>query len=175
VLAMEPIADPGGAKRKIGVMPEDLALFDRLTGAETLAFVGQVHGLSAASVRERSTELIELMDLKGAANDLVADYSHGMRKKIALAAALLPGPRLLFLDEPFEGIDAVASHQIKDLLHSFVKGGGTVFLTSHILEIVERLCDHIGVIHKGRLVAQGSLADLRGATGIGPTLEETLF
>jgi ABC-2 type transport system ATP-binding protein len=175
ILDMDPLADPVSVKRKIGVMPEDLALFDRLTGAETLAFVGQVHGLSAASVRERSAELLTLMDLQAAANDLVTDYSHGMRKKIALAAALLPAPRLLFLDEPFEGIDAIASRQIKDLMSVFVKGGGTIFLTSHILEIVERLCDHIGIIHRGRLVAQGALADLRGAAGIGRSLEETFF
>ena len=95
-----------------------------------------------------------------------------MRKKLSLAAALLPAPRLLFLDEPFEGIDAVASRQIKTLLAQFVKGGGTVFLTSHILEIVERLCDHIGVIHQGRLVTQGTLADLRGSAAEGRTLEE---
>src|SRR5262249_43228171 len=107
--------------------------------------------------------------------DLVADYSHGMRKKIALATALLPGPRLLFLDEPFEGIDAVASRQIKDLLGGFVRNGGTVFLTSHILEIVERLCDHIGVIQKGRLVAQGALTELRARAGTGRSLEEVFL
>src|SRR4029079_10644980 len=145
---------------------------DRLTGAETLSFVGNVHRLDRASLRSRSAELLELMDLKQAAGDLVADYSHGMRKKIALAAALLPAPHMLFLDEPFEGIDAVASRQIKDLLTQFVRGGGTIFLTSHILEIVERLCDHIGVIQKGRLVAQGSLEDLRSGAGLGKTLEE---
>ena len=95
-----------------------------------------------------------------------------MRKKLALAAALLPAPRLLFLDEPFEGIDAVASRLIKNLLSEFVRNGGTIFLTSHILEIVERLCDYIGVIHKGRLVAQGPLADLRASAVGGQTLEE---
>jgi ABC-2 type transport system ATP-binding protein len=175
VLDLDPIAQPVEVKRLTGVVPEDLALFDRLTGAETLAFVGQVHGLDAASVRERSTELLTLMDLGRARDDLVADYSHGMRKKIALAAALLPGPRLLFLDEPFEGIDAVASRQIRDLLSQFVKGGGTVFLTSHILEIVDRLCDHIGVIRKGLLVAQGPIAELRGEPGSGKTLEARFF
>jgi ABC-2 type transport system ATP-binding protein len=123
-------------------------------------------------VRARSAELFDLMDLRGAANDLVADYSHGMRKKIALSAALLPAPRLLFLDEPFEGIDAIASRQIKDLLLQFVHGGGTVFLTSHILEIVERLCDHIGIIHKGRMVAQGPLDELRAQGAAGRSLEE---
>jgi len=170
ILGMDPLTDPVAVKRRTGVVPEDLALFDRLTGAETLAFVGQVHGLDAANIRSRSRELLELMELKRAANDLVADYSHGMRKKIAMAAALLPAPRVLFLDEPFEGIDAIASRQIKDLLTQFVRGGGTVFLTSHILEIVERLCDHIGIIRQGRLVAQGPIADLGG--GSGGTLEE---
>jgi len=170
ILDMDPIADPVAVKQKVGVLPEDLALFDRLSGGETLAFVGQVYGLDAPSLRDRSAELLELMDLSKAAGDLVADYSHGMRKKLALAAALLPAPRLLFLDEPFEGIDAVASRQIKNLLAEYVKGGGTVFLTSHILEIVDRLCDHIGVIHKSRLVAEGPIAELRGAGG--KTLEE---
>jgi len=175
ILDLDPLTQPVEVKRRTGVVPEDLALFDRLTGAETLAFVGQVHGLDAKSVRERSAELLTLMDLQRAKDDLVADYSHGMRKKIALATALLPAPRLLFLDEPFEGIDAVASRQIRDLLAQFVRTGGTVFLTSHILEIVDRLCDHIGIIHKGRLVAQGPIADLRGATGMGKTLEELFF
>ena len=172
ILGIDPLRDTVEVKRRVGVMPEDLALFERLTGTETLAFVGQVHGLDAATLRSRSGELLEVMDLLEAANDLVADYSHGMRQKIALAAALLPAPKLLFLDEPFEGIDAVASRQIKDLLLAFVGRGGTVFLTSHILEIVERMSDQIGVIHRGRLVAQGPIADLRAGAGSGKTLEE---
>jgi ABC-2 type transport system ATP-binding protein len=174
ILDVDPVAEPVEVKRRVGVVPEDLALFDRLTGAETLAFVGQVHDLDAANIRERSSELLTLMDLTRAQNDLVADYSHGMRKKIALATALLPAPRLLFLDEPFEGVDAVASRQIRDLLAHFVKNGGTVFLTTHILEIVDRLCDHIGIINRGRLVAQGPIAELRGSSG-SQTLEERFF
>ncbi|HKW03248.1 MAG TPA: ABC transporter ATP-binding protein [Vicinamibacterales bacterium] len=174
ILDVDPVAEPVEVKRRIGVVPEDLALFDRLTGAETLAFVGQVHNLNAANIRERSSELLTLMDLTRAQNDLVADYSHGMRKKIALATALLPAPRLLFLDEPFEGVDAVASRQIRDLLAHFVRNGGTVFLTTHILEIVDRLCDHIGIINRGRLVAQGPIAELRGASG-SQSLEERFF
>jgi ABC-2 type transport system ATP-binding protein len=174
ILDIDPLADPIAVKRKIGVVPEDLALFDRLTGSETLGFVGQVYGLDRASIRARSDELLALMDLRGAAGDMVADYSHGMKKKIALAAALLPAPRLLFLDEPFEGIDAVASRQIKELLAQFVKSGGTIFLTSHILEIVERLCDHIGIINKGRIVAQGPRDALQGGAA-GRTLEETFL
>lgn len=173
ILDMDPQAEPVAVKCSIGVVPEDLALFDRLTGAETLAFIGQVYGLDKPSIRTRSAELFALMELERAAGDLVADYSHGMRKKVAMAAALLPAPRLLFLDEPFEGIDAIASRQIKNLLAQFVRGGGTIFLTSHILEIVERLCDHIGIIHHGRLVAQGPIEALRGATG--RTLEETFL
>jgi ABC-2 type transport system ATP-binding protein len=173
IFGIDPLTDPVGVKKKIGVVPEDLALFDRLTGPETLSFVGQVYGLDAGSVRARSDELLALMDLKGAAGEMVADYSHGMKKKIALAAALLPAPRLLFLDEPFEGIDALASRQIKELLAQFVRGGGTIFLTSHILEIVERLCDYIGIIHRGRLVAQGPRDALQGAAG--RTLEETFL
>ncbi len=172
ILGLDPEQDSVAVKRRIGVVPEDLALFDRLTGAETLAFIGQVHGLDPASLRARTEELLTLMDLTGAAGDMVADYSHGMRKKLALSAALLPAPRLLFLDEPFEGIDAVASRQIKELLTQFVRGGGTVFLTSHILEIVERLCDHIAVIAKGRLVAQGPMQALREGGGSGRSLEE---
>jgi len=172
ILGLDPIADPVSVKRKIGVMPEDLALFERLSGEETLGFVGQVHRLDRDTIRSRAGELLDLMDLGDARGSLVADYSHGMRKKLSLAAALLPAPRLLFLDEPFEGIDAVASRQIKNLLAAYVRGGGTIFLTSHILEIVERLCDHIGVIHKGSIVAQGPVDELRRGSGGGKTLEE---
>jgi ABC-2 type transport system ATP-binding protein len=171
LLDLDPVREPVAVKKRIGVVPEDLGLFDRLTGAETLSFVGQVYGLDATALKTRSTELLEIMDLLPAANDLVADYSHGMKKKLSLAAALLPAPRLLFLDEPFEGVDAVASRQVKELLSEYVRNGGTIFLTTHILEIVERLCTHIGIIHHGRLVAQGSLADLRG-TGPAASLEE---
>src|SRR5664280_2808049 len=158
ILGLDPAADNIAIKRQVGVIPEEQALFERLTAVETLSFVGQVYGLDRATIQTR-------------ANELVADYSHGMRKKLALAVAVLPAPKLLFLDEPFEGIDAIASRQIKELLHHFVGRGGTVFLTSHILEIVERLADHIGVIHHGKLVAQESMAGLRSGA-VGKTLEE---
>ena len=172
ILGLDPLAEPVAVKRRIGVVPEDLALFDRLTARETLTFVADVHGIDTSTATQRSADLLRLMDLEGAANTLVTDYSHGMRKKLSLAAALLPAPRLLFLDEPFEGIDAVASRQIKELLVSFVARGGTIFLTSHILEIVERLSTHIGVIAQGQLVAQAPIAELREARGRGQTLEE---
>ncbi len=172
ILGLDPTVDSVQVKRRIGVVPEDLALFDRLTAQETLSFVAQVHGLDDGTTAARSSDLLQLMDLQSASNTLVTDFSHGMRKKLSLAAALIPAPRLLFLDEPFEGIDAVASRQIKDLLQSFVSRGGTIFLTSHILEIVERLSTHIGVIARGRLVAQGRIDELRSGAGVGRTLEE---
>lgn len=166
ILGMDPIRHPVEVKRRIGVVPEDLALFDRLTAPETLTFVAQVHGIDPATAKQRTSDLLGVMDLESAGSTLVTDFSHGMRKKLSLAAALLPAPRLLFLDEPFEGIDAVASRQMKDLLLSFVGRGGTIFLTSHILEIVERLSTHIGVIAGGRMVAQGTMAEIRsGSTG----------
>jgi ABC-2 type transport system ATP-binding protein len=134
-----------------------------------------VHGLSRSILSERAADLLDLLDLTRAAGELVADYSQGMRKKLALAVALLPAPRLLFLDEPFEGIDALGSRRIRQALSDFVAGGGTVFLTSHVLEIVERLCDQVGVIHGGRLVAQGPLALLRERSGGARTLEDVFL
>lgn len=172
ILGLDPTADPVAVKRRIGVVPEDLALFERLTGPESLWFAGRVHGIEPATIRQRSDELLALMDLAQTDGRLVDDYSHGMRKKLALAVALLPAPKLLFLDEPFEGIDAVSSRLLKELLRSFVGRGGTVFLTSHILEIVERLSDHIGVIDHGRLIAQGPLDQLRRGQAADKTLEE---
>jgi ABC-2 type transport system ATP-binding protein len=147
-------------KREIGVVPEEEALFERLTATETLSFVGRVHGLDGATLQHRTSELLDLLDLASSRDKLVADYSHGMRKKLAMAVSLLAAPRLLFLDEPFEGIDAVASRLIKDVLHGFVRRGGTVVLTSHVLEIVERVADHVGIIDHGRLVAQGRLDEV---------------
>ncbi len=175
ILGLDPSVDPVAVKKQVGVVPEDLALFDRLSGLETLVFAGRIHGLSKATIRERAKQLLELMDLEAAAGSLVADYSHGMKKKLSLATALLPGPRLLFLDEPFEGIDVVASRQIKNLLQGFVKRGGTVFLTSHVLEIVERLADHVAVINKGRIVGQGTLDELRSSSGSDSQTLEQLF
>jgi len=152
---------PVEVKRRIGVVPEELALFDRLTGPEYLAFVGRMYGLPRAQIRSRSDELLELMELTDDTKKLIVDFSHGMKKKLSFCASLIHGPELLFLDEPFEGIDAISSRQIKAILNQLVRSGVTVFLTSHILEIVERLCTHIAVIHRGRLVAQGTLDRLR--------------
>lgn len=151
------------AKRHIGVIPENLALFDNLTGREYLTFIGRMHLLDRETVRSRSEELLTLLGLEQEYKKLTLEYSHGMKKKLALAAALLPNPDLLFLDEPFEGVDAVTSRVIRDLLASFVARGSTVFLTSHVLEIVEKLCTHVGIIVRGKLVEQAVMADVRAA------------
>lgn len=148
------------AKRSIGVIPENLALFDNLTAIEYLIFIGRIHGLSRETIRQRSEEMLQLLSLDRETKKLVLEYSHGMRKKLSLAAALLPNPKLLFLDEPFEGVDAVASLTIRDLLAGFVTRGSTVFLTSHVLEIVERLCTHVGIIQDGKLIQQSSMDEI---------------
>jgi ABC-2 type transport system ATP-binding protein len=149
------------AKRRMGVIPEDLALFDNLTAREYLTFVGRIHLMPRETIRSRSDELLSILDLQDEGKKLTVEYSHGMKKKLAMAASLLPNPDLLFLDEPFEGVDAVTSRVIRDLLAGFVARGSTVFLTSHVLEIVERLCTHVGIIVKGQLVEQASLETIR--------------
>ncbi len=163
-------------KRRIGVVPEELALFDRLTGWEYLSFVGRMYGMERATIRTRSEELLEVMDLADR-KKLIVDYSHGMRKKLAISASILHGPQLLFLDEPFEGIDAVSSRLIKNILGSLLEKQVTIFLTSHILEIVEKLCGEVAIIHRGRLLAQGSVEELRqGRSGdAGAATLEELF
>ena len=156
-------ADPAHAalKRRIGVVPDGLLLFDRLTGREHLVFVARLYGLGREEGGRRADELLEAMELLGEGRKLIADYSFGMRKKLALAAALIHGPELLCLDEPFEGGAAVAKASLIARLGDLVRRGRlTVFLTSHVLEVVERLCDRVGVIHGGRLVAQGTLDEV---------------
>ncbi|MGH9487628.1 MAG: ABC transporter ATP-binding protein [Terriglobales bacterium] len=161
ILGLDLFAQPIEVKRQIGVVPEGMALFGRLTGAEYLNFVGRMYGLDRVTAARRAGELLEFMQLTDAGRKLIADYSHGMQKKLALAAAVIHGPRVLFLDEPFEGVDAVAAGTLKTMLNNMIARGATIFLTSHVLEIVERLCSHVAIIHHGRLVAQGSLAQLR--------------
>jgi ABC-2 type transport system ATP-binding protein len=162
-------------KRQIGVVPEGMGLFERLTGLEYLTFVGRMYGLDRTTTLQRASELLEFMQLADRPKSVIADYSHGMQKKIALAAAVIHGPRILFLDEPFEGVDALAAGALKALLGRMTERGVTIFLTSHVLEIVERLCSHVGIIHKGRLLAQGSLEELRAGVaeaGSKTTLEQ---
>src|SRR5437588_8957607 len=161
ILGLDLIAKPLEVKRQIGVVPERMALFGRLTGSEYLNFVGRMYGLDRETAAGRAAELLEFMQLADQPKTLVTDYSHGMQKKLALAAAVIHGPKVLFLDEPFEGVDAIAAGTLKTMLQRMIARGATVFLTSHVLEIVERLCSHVGIIHRGRLVAQGSLEELR--------------
>jgi ABC-2 type transport system ATP-binding protein len=148
-------------KRQLGVVPEGLALFGRLTAPEYLTFVGRMYGLDKETTKRRSEELLDFMSLTADSKKLVTDFSHGMQKKLALAAAVIHGPRILFLDEPFEGVDAIAAGVLKNMLQGMIARGATIFLTSHVLEIVERLCTHVAIIQKGSLVAQGSLEELR--------------
>ena len=167
VLGRDMAAEPLEVKRRIGVVPEDLNLFERLTGAEMLSFTGRMYGLGREDIATRSRELLALMELDSEPRRLVVEYSHGMKKKLALACALIHRPEVLFLDEPFEGVDAVASRTLKDLLSRLTARGLTVFLTSHVLEIVERLCTHIAIISEGRLVASGPLEELRRGVIVG--------
>ncbi len=176
VLGHDVAKEPIEVKRRIGVVPDGLALFERLTAEEQLRFVARLYGVPAALASRRTGELLDAMELTADAGKLIAGYSHGMRKKLALCCALVHNPRLLFLDEPLEGIDAVAARGIRDLLARMVaRGETTVFLTSHVLDVVERLCTHVGIIDRGRLVAAGALSDLRRAPDGGERSLEGLF
>ncbi|MBA3247627.1 MAG: ABC transporter ATP-binding protein [Pyrinomonadaceae bacterium] len=166
VLGRDLKREPLEVKRRIGVVPEDLNLFERLTGPEMLAFTGRMYGLKREEIAERAGELLALMELDTDPKKLVVEYSHGMKKKLSLACALIHRPEALFLDEPFEGVDALASRTLKDLLLKLTARGITVFLTSHVLEIVERLCTDIAIITDGRLVAVGPLNELRRGISI---------
>jgi ABC-2 type transport system ATP-binding protein len=161
ILGLGLAENPVEVKRQIGVVPEGMALFGRLTGAEYLNFAGRMYGLDRETAAKRASELLDFMQLGDQPQTLVTDYSHGMQKKLALAAAVIHNPKILFLDEPFEGVDAIASGTLKAMLQRMIARGATIFLTSHVLEIVERLCSHVAIIHRGKLVAQGSLEELR--------------
>lgn len=161
VLGRDIVDEPLEVKKRIGVVPEDLNLYERLTGAEMLAFTGRMYGLQPADIVSRSKELLDLMELSDEPRKLIVEYSHGMKKKLSLACALIHRPEILFLDEPFEGVDAIASRTLKDLLSRLTARGLTVFLTSHVLEIVERLCTDIAIIAHGQLLASGPLDELR--------------
>jgi ABC-2 type transport system ATP-binding protein len=172
ILGRDLAREPVEVKRLIGSVPDGMALFERLTGAEQLRISGQLYGLDRATARRRAAELLAALELEAEAGKLVQDYSHGMKKKLALGCALIHGPRVLFLDEPFEGIDALAVSGIRGMLQDLVRSGDmTIFMTSHVLEVVERLATHVAIIHRGRLVRQGTLAEVR-ASG---TLEESFL
>lgn len=154
-------ADPAAAKQEIGVLPDGLRLFDRLSGRELLHFVGRMRRLDDATVAQRTEQLLATLGLSSDADTLVCDYSAGMTKKIGLAAALVHSPALLVLDEPFESVDPVSGQTIRTILHRFVAGGGTVVLSSHVMELVETLCDSVAVMAAGRLLAVGEIEQVR--------------
>jgi ABC-2 type transport system ATP-binding protein len=156
-------------KKRIGLVPDESLLFDRLTGFEYLDFVGRMYALDRKLARERALELLDLFELTGEPKKMIADYSKGMRKRVAMAAALIHRPELFLMDEPFEGVDAVGARLMKDILQDQVRQGATVFLTTHMLEVVERLCDHVAIISDGRIIRQGPMEELRAA---GESLEE---
>ena len=156
-------------KRQIGLVPDESLLFDHLTGGEFIEFAGRIYGLARPMARERAAELLALFELDTAHKKLIAEYSKGMRKRVAMAAALIHRPQLFLMDEPFEGVDAVGARLMKDILLEQVRRGATIFLTSHVLEVVERLCERVAIIHQGRLIREGSMIELRGSAA---TLED---
>jgi ABC-2 type transport system ATP-binding protein len=172
ILGHDVVEETVAAKSLMGVVPEESALFERLTGPEYLRFVGRMYGMARPVIDTRTQELLELMDLQDDTGKLIVDYSHGMRKKLSISAAVIHEPRVLFLDEPFEGIDAVSSQLVRSVLNQLVDAGVTIFLTSHILEIVEKLCTHVAIIHKGKLVADGPLEQLQSGEEGSKTLEQ---
>jgi ABC-2 type transport system ATP-binding protein len=161
-------SDPVRAKAIIGVVPEEPRLFERLTGVELLTYSGLLRDMPPDVVARRAEDLLNVLDLSAAGDALIVDYSHGMRRKITLAAALLHAPKILFLDEPFEAVDPISARTIRAVLERDVAGGATIVFSSHVMEIVERLCDRVGILHRGRLVAEGSLDEVRA----GRTLED---
>jgi len=156
-------------KQRIGLVPDESLLFDRLTGTEFLEFVGRMYGLARIVARERARALMALFELDDNRKKLIAEYSKGMRKRVAMAASLIHHPELFLMDEPFEGVDAVGARLMKDILLDQVRHGSTIFLTSHVLEVVERLCDRVAIIHEGKIVTEGALKDLRDGS---ETLED---
>ncbi|MFJ9406360.1 ABC transporter ATP-binding protein [Streptomyces sp. NPDC101393] len=164
--------DPVAVKSRIGVLPEGLRLFERLSGRELLGYIGRLRGLPGDEVDKRAGQLLDVLDLSGAQNKLVVDYSTGMRKKIGLAAALLHNPEILFLDEPFEGVDPVSAQTIRGVLERYTASGATVIFSSHVMELVESLCDWVAVIAAGRIRADGPLAEVRGAA---PSLQDAFL
>lgn len=148
-------------KARIGLVPDETLLFEQLTGWEFLEFVGRMYRLERRVAQERARELMSLFELDGASRKLIGEYSKGMRKRVAMAASMIHKPELFLMDEPFEGVDAVGARKMKEILLDLVRRGATVFLTSHVLEVVERLCERVAIIHQGRLVVEGSIAELR--------------
>ncbi len=153
---------PLEAKRLIGNLADGVDLYDRLTGEQLITFTGQLFGLDRATLKERVADLLRLLDLEAAAGRIVADFSAGMTKKIALAAALVHSPRVLVLDEPFESVDPVSAANIRDILDGFVASGGTVIVSSHSMDLVQRMCDHVAIMAAGQVLLAGTVDEVRG-------------
>lgn len=166
--------DVVAARRLVGAVLDPLALFERLTARELIVTLGQLRGLDGTTLRSRADELFAVLGLDGDADRQIAGYSHGMRKKTALAAALVHRPRLLLLDEPFEGVDPVSAHAMRALLERFRAGGGTIVLSSHVMDLVERMCDHLAVMHRGRVVTVGRTEQFRGEQRLEDTFIELI-
>jgi ABC-2 type transport system ATP-binding protein len=167
--------EPIRAKALMGVLPEYLTLYERLSGREFITFSAHMYGVGRADIKRRTDELLHVLGLEDDAEKLIVDYSVGMRKKVALAAAIIHRPQVLFLDEPFEGIDPISSRVIRDILHDLTRRGTTIFFSSHIMEVVERLCTRVGIINQGILVAEGTLQELRARAGSGDASLEDIF
>jgi ABC-2 type transport system ATP-binding protein len=165
-------ASPIEAKRRVGFVPDTPDVYDRLTGREYLSFIADVFEVPPAERDRRAAELLEMFALKDAIGDLVQSFSHGMKQKLAVTAALLHHPRLFILDEPMTGLDPRSSHLFKEMMRAHCDGGGSVFFSTHILEVAERLCDRIGIINRGKLVAIGTMDELRQQATGESTLEQ---
>jgi ABC-2 type transport system ATP-binding protein len=165
ILGVDALAQPISVKSRIGIVPEELSLFERLTGRQYLTFCGRMYGLSGEQAGQRAVELLELTELTYKAGALVAEYSKGMRRRLAIAAALIHAPELVFLDEPFEGIDVLAAGVIRELLCELSRRGVTLLLTTHVLEIADRLATHAGVIREGQMMDQGPVNELKARHG----------
>ena len=159
-------AQPLAAKQLMGVLPDGVRLFDRLTGEQLVTYAGLLRGMDRATVASRVADLLRALDLAGDAGTLVVDYSAGMTKKIALASALIHAPRLLVLDEPFEAVDPVSAANIRDILHDYVASGGTVIVSSHVMDLVQRMCDHVAVIAQGNVLAAGTVDEVRDGASL---------
>ncbi len=175
ILGMPMPQDSLEIRKEIGLVPDDTLLFDYLTGAEYLEFVARLYGLARPLAKERGRELLELFQLSENQRKLIGEYSKGMRKRVAMAAALIHRPRLFLMDEPFEGVDAIGARLMKDILLEQVHRGATVFLTSHVLEVVERLCDQVAIINRGKIIVQGTMAELRQQATQGASTLEDIF
>lgn len=159
-------SEPLKAKAHLGVLPDGVHLFDKLTGEQLITYSGYLHGIDKETVASRVKDLLTAMDLTDAAGRAVADYSAGMTKKIALAAALIHAPSVLILDEPFEAVDPVSAANIQDILRGFVASGGTVVISSHVMDLVQRLCDHVAIMDSGRILAAGTVDEVRAGTSL---------